>query len=68
MSHHSKVSEPLLRLYVALISAPRRRDDRGDVPGWVLVTLMSVTLIGAITAVARPQLQEMLSTALSSVK
>ncbi len=66
--HQVKLSDPLLRLYIALLAPPRRRDERGDVPGWVLVTLMSVTLIGAITAVARPQLQEMLSTALSSVK
>lgn len=51
-----------------LIFAPRERDDRGDVPGWVLVTLMSVTLVTAITLVAKPELTEMLRTSLNSVK
>lgn len=53
--------------HLALV-APRRRDDRGDVPGWVLVTLMSVTLVTAITLVAKPQLTEMLRNSLNSVK
>lgn len=57
----------LFRCYLALV-APRRRDDRGDVPGWVLVTLMSVTLVTAITLVAKPQLTEMLRSSLNSVK
>ena len=54
----------------ALLSslAARDRDDRGDVPGWVLVTLMTVGLIAAITAVAQPQLTSMLQSALNSVK
>lgn len=61
------VSLVMLRCYLAL-SAPRRRDDRGDVPGWVLVTLMSVTLVTAIALVAKPQLTEMLRNSLNSVK
>jgi hypothetical protein len=31
----------LVRLAVALTSS-RRRDQRGDVPGWVLVTVVTV--------------------------
>lgn len=57
----------LLRCYLALL-APRDRDDRGDVPGWVLVTLMSVTLVTAITLVAKPELTAMLRTSLNSVR
>lgn len=60
----------LVRLHLALLGTldDRRRDDRGDVPGWVLVTLMSVGLITAITIVAKDQLTEMLRSSLNSVK
>lgn len=46
----------------------RRPDERGDVPGWVLVTLMTVSIGMAIWTMAKPQLVGMLETALSSVK
>ncbi|WP_395695607.1 hypothetical protein [Nocardioides sp.] len=57
----------LTRFYLAL-TAPRVRDERGDVPGWVMITVMTAGLVVAITAVARPQLQSMLSSALDQVK
>lgn len=68
-----KSFELLLRLQLALVAGasrrrPDRRDERGDVPGWVLVTLMSVGLITAITIVAKDQLTEMLRSSLNSVK
>lgn len=46
---------------------PRPRDQRGDVPGWVLVTVMTAGLVGALYALAKPQLSDMLTTALNSV-
>jgi hypothetical protein len=47
----------------------RSRDtERGDVPGWVLITVMTAGLVAALWAVAGPQLQQMLRDALSSVK
>lgn len=46
----------------------RERDERGDVPGWVMITVMTAGLVVAITAVASSQLQEMLTSALNSVK
>lgn len=58
----------LVRLQATLVAARGRRDERGDVPGWVLVTLMTVGLVGAITAVAQPQLTRMLSNALAKVQ
>lgn len=45
-----------------------RRDERGDVPGWVLITVMTAGLVAALWAVAGPQLSSMLSAALSSVR
>lgn len=57
----------LTRIYLVL-TTPRVRDERGDVPGWVMITVMTAGLVVAITAVARPQLQSMLSSALDQVK
>jgi hypothetical protein len=58
--------EPLIRIRAALI--PRPRDERGDVPGWVMITVMTAGIVAALTAVAGPQLQAMLTSALSQVK
>jgi hypothetical protein len=54
------------RLWLA-VSTPRARDERGDVPGWVLVTVMTAGLVGALWKLAGPQLDSMLSAALDSV-
>ena len=43
------------------------RDERGDVPGWVLVTVMTAGLVGALWKLAGPQLNSMLTAALDSV-
>ena len=43
------------------------RRERGDVPGWVLVTLMTALLVVALLAIARPQLTAILSRALNMV-
>lgn len=45
----------------------RRRDERGDVPGWVLITVMSAGLVAGLWAIAGSQLSTMLRDALSSV-
>jgi hypothetical protein len=42
----------------------RRRDDRGDVPGWVLVTLMTAGIVMALWVVAEPKLASLLGGAL----
>jgi len=54
------------RLLLAVL-APRRRDESGDVPGWVLVTVMTAGLVGALWKLAGPQLNSMLTAALDSV-
>jgi hypothetical protein len=55
-----------MRLVLA-VTAPRPRDQRGDVPGWVLVTVMTAGLVGALWKLAGPQLNSMLTAALDSV-
>ncbi|MCW2853952.1 MAG: hypothetical protein JWM84_3616 [Nocardioides sp.] len=57
----------MARLYAAL-AAPRHRDERGDVPGWVLVTVMSAGIVMVIWGVAEGALSQMLRDALNSVK
>lgn len=44
-----------------------RHDERGDVPGWVMITVMSAGLVAILGAVAGPQLRQMLEQALSAV-
>ena len=61
------ISMTLTRIWLAVV-APRPRDERGDVPGWVLITVMTVGLVVAITAIVRPQLTQMLQSALNQVK
>jgi len=46
----------------------RRRDERGDVPGWVFVAVMSVGLVGVIGAVAETELRSLLQQAIRSVR
>ena len=41
-----------------------RLDERGDVPGWVLITLMTVGIVMALWIVAEPKLSSLLSNAL----
>ena len=43
-------------------------DERGDVPGWVLITLMTAGLVTVLWGVAGPKLGSILSDALDSVK
>lgn len=42
-------------------------EDRGDVPGWVLVTLMTAGLVVAIWALAGPALAQLFEQAISRV-
>lgn len=49
------------RLQSALVS------ERGDVPGWVLVVLMTTGLVTAIWAIAKPNLTNILNNSLNSM-
>ena len=61
--------ERLLLHLLLLVHHPLdRRDERGDVPGWVLVTVMSAGLVMVIWGVAEDQLRSMLTSALNSVR
>jgi hypothetical protein len=55
----------------ALASSVRRRAERhgdaGDVPGWVLVTLMTAGLVSALWWLAKDRLVEVFERAITSV-
>ena len=55
------------RLLPLLLSHPVRRDERGDVPGWVLVTVMTAGLVAVIWGVAEGELRSLLTSALNQV-
>ena len=62
------VMATLMLLLLSRSDPHDRRDERGDVPGWVLITVMTAGLVAALWAIAGPQLSSMLRDALSSVR
>ena len=63
---HRSLLRALLAATDLLDDAGRRR-ERGDVPGWVLITLMTAGLVAVLWAVAEDQLQAMFQRAMNSV-
>lgn len=58
----------LTRLRTLVHELPARlHDDRGDVPGWVLVAVMTAGLVTALWLVADGQLTSVLQRAITSV-
>ncbi|MGW6174589.1 hypothetical protein ACWF5H_13970 [Arthrobacter sp. NPDC055138] len=41
--------------------------ERGDVPGWVMITLMSAVLVAGILALAKPALEGLFNDAIGRV-
>ena len=50
-----------------LLATDRSRDDRGDVPGWVMVTLMTAIVVAALTPFVGDELRNLLVRAFSMV-
>ncbi|MBT2586108.1 hypothetical protein [Arthrobacter sp. ISL-95] len=46
---------------------PREDRERGDVPGWVMITLMSAILVAGLLAIATPALSDLFNQAMSKV-
>ena len=45
----------------------RRDPERGDVPGWVLVTIMSAALVALLITVAGPKLSSLFTSSVDKV-
>ena len=65
MPHLTLALTGLLLRMLARVDVEDR--ERGDVPGWVLITIMTAGLVTAIWVVAKDQLTQILQTALNSV-
>lgn len=48
-------------------TVPGDHAERGDVPGWVMITLMSAVLVAALLALAGPALEAMFNQAMDTV-
>jgi hypothetical protein len=53
--------------FTTALSRLRDGRDRGDVPGWVMVTVMSAILVVAILGVFEPQIKSAVTSAIDSV-
>lgn len=56
-----------VRALAALPRPSRPEKERGDVPGWVLITLMTAGLVAVLWGVAQSQLQALFTRAMNSV-
>jgi hypothetical protein len=68
MTLHHALAARLHHAALRIHERGRQRAERGDVPGWVLITLMTAGLVTALWVVAKGQLVAMFQSALSSVK
>ncbi len=58
---------PVLRLAKRRCAAATREVDRGDVPGWVMITLMTAVIVVLIWGIASTQLTDLLNSAFGKV-
>ena len=71
MKNNLLMTAPLLAL-LTLSNVLRSRltdeeGDRGDVPGWVMLTLMSAVLVAGLLLIARPALEGLFQNAIDRV-
>lgn len=72
-----RANRELITIYLSLIRGVHRfkstrffqalKDQRGDVPGWVLVVLMTTGLVTAIWTIAAPRLTAILRNSLDAM-
>lgn len=65
MTIRARMVDLVRRAHVGALT--RLTDDRGDVPGWVLVSVMTAGLVTALWVVADEQLTSVLGRAIGSV-
>jgi hypothetical protein len=53
----------LVQLLRAHLDARRAEPERGDVPGWVLITLMTAAIVAVLWTVAGPTLTDLFKSA-----
>lgn len=63
---HTRSPSALTRQAHPKVTGPDH-PERGDVPGWVMITLMSAVLVAALLALAGPALEAMFNQAMDTV-
>ena len=64
--HH--LSLTLTGLVLQVLTRVRGEDrERGDIPGWVLITVMTAGLVTVIWSLLEPQIRDLLANVLDSV-
>jgi len=53
-----------MRLFERLVYGPRVRDERGDVPGWVMITVMTIIIASSILVIFQTRVTSFLNDAL----
>ncbi|WP_434993739.1 hypothetical protein [Arthrobacter sp. Ld5] len=66
MTSTSRLAHLLLSALSVLLARSGDR-ERGDVPGWVMITLMSAVLVAALLAIAGPALEGLFNQAIDQV-
>lgn len=73
-SDHFRITANAVSILATRLAASARRrvpslDDRerGDVPGWVMITLMSAVLVAGLLAIAAPALSDLFNQAMAKV-
>ncbi|WDF32387.1 hypothetical protein PTW37_10960 [Arthrobacter agilis] len=63
------IQRSVLLVVASAAAYVRPKDDRerGDVPGWVMITLMSAVLVAALLAIAGPALEGLFNQAIDQV-
>ena len=64
MTHLALVLHGLL---LRALDGDREDPERGDIPGWVLITVMTAALVTVIWALLEPQIRGLLDGVLDSV-
>ncbi len=70
MVHARLLLDLVLRGYARLLGSDGDGEDRerGDVPGWVMITIMTAGIVVVLWGVAQPALSDLLGRALDSVR
>jgi UPF0716 family protein affecting phage T7 exclusion len=54
-----------MRLPAAFLRRLQTRDERGDVPGWVMITVMTIVIASAILVIFQDRVTSFLSATLN---
>jgi UPF0716 family protein affecting phage T7 exclusion len=54
-----------MKLRATLVQRMQSRDERGDVPGWVMITVMTIVIASAILVIFQDRVTSFLSSTLN---